>query len=197
MSNQARRWVEGVFSSSMFASSIQMCKREPPKAGHQLFISHLKELAVGCFSLGWKREHRTLLSEHRTLDPLRPVHWSWPRVLFESRVSDPNGYLQHTRRSASPHRTVVLTGLVRREGVKLATSPDAGHRTRAQRGLQKHLTPDANHRTLSECVRCSTLAGSSTPDSEASVRCLRTQRPVSVSHWENTPATSPNFPPAQ
>ena len=41
--------MEGVFSSSMYASSNQMCKREPPKAGHQLFISALKELAVGHF----------------------------------------------------------------------------------------------------------------------------------------------------
>ena len=41
--------MEGVFSSSMYTSSVQMCKREPPKAGHLLFISPLKELAVGHF----------------------------------------------------------------------------------------------------------------------------------------------------
>ena len=70
--------------------------------------------------------------------------------------------------NSRPHRT-------------LGTEQSGAHRTRAQRGLQKPLTPDANHRTLSECVRCSTLAGSSAPDAEASVRCLRTQRPVSVS----------------
>ena len=80
--------------------------------------------------------------------------------------------------NSRPHRT-------------LGTGRSGAHRTRAQRGLQKPLTPDANHRTLPECVRCSTLAGSSTPDSEASVRCLHTQRPVSVSQRENTPATSP------
>ena len=83
--------------------------------------------------------------------------------------------------NSRPHRT-------------LGTGRSGAHRTRTQRGLQKPLTPDANHRTLSECVRCSTLAGSSTPNSEASVRCLRTQRPVSVSQRESTPATSPKFP---
>jgi hypothetical protein len=36
--NQARRWVEGKFSSSKYASISQMCKREPPRAGHLLFI---------------------------------------------------------------------------------------------------------------------------------------------------------------
>ena len=41
--------MEGVFSSSMYVSSNQMCKSKPPKAGHQLFISPLKELAVGHF----------------------------------------------------------------------------------------------------------------------------------------------------
>ena len=49
ISNQARRWAEGVFSSSMYVSSNQMCKRFSPKAGHLLFISALKELAVGHF----------------------------------------------------------------------------------------------------------------------------------------------------
>jgi len=41
--------VEGVFSSSMYVSSNQLFKREPPKAGHLQFISPLKELAVGHF----------------------------------------------------------------------------------------------------------------------------------------------------
>ena len=49
ISKQARRWVEGVFSSSMYASSNQMCKSESPKAGHLLFISPLSERAVGHF----------------------------------------------------------------------------------------------------------------------------------------------------
>ena len=79
------------------------------------------------------------------------------------------------------------------DALQVHTGWSGAHRTRAQRGLQKPLTPDANHRTLSECVRCSTLAGSSTPDAEASVRCLHTQRPVSVSQRENTPATSPKI----
>jgi len=41
--------VEGLFSSSMYASSNQMCKNLPPKASHLLFISPLKELVVGHF----------------------------------------------------------------------------------------------------------------------------------------------------
>jgi hypothetical protein len=36
--NQARRWVEEVFSSSKCASISPMCKREPSRAGHLLFI---------------------------------------------------------------------------------------------------------------------------------------------------------------
>ena len=49
ISNQARRWVEGVFSSSIYISSNQLCKREPPKASHKLFISPLKVIVVGWF----------------------------------------------------------------------------------------------------------------------------------------------------
>ena len=41
--------MEGVFSSSMYASNVQMCKRSPPKASHLLFISSLKELAIAHF----------------------------------------------------------------------------------------------------------------------------------------------------
>ena len=41
--------MEGVFSSSMYVSSNQICKSEPPKAGHLLFIRPLKELAIGHF----------------------------------------------------------------------------------------------------------------------------------------------------
>jgi len=85
----------------------------------------LKETSRWLFSLGWKRGHRTLPSEHRTLDSLHPVHWSWPRVRPESRVSDPNGHLRLSGRSAGPHRTCpVHTGLMRREFRK-----PAGHRT--------------------------------------------------------------------
>jgi len=174
--------VEGVFSSSMYVSSNQMCKRSPPKAGHPLFISPLKETSRWLFSLGWKRGHRMLLSEHRTLDPWRPVLRDWPHVLLGYRVSVSNGYLQSTRRSAGPHRTrPVHTGLMRREFHKPAGSPDVSHRTLPERPVLTALKHREGckmplHRTLSECVRCSTLVGSSAPDSEASVRCLRTQR---------------------
>ena len=41
--------MEGVFSSTKYATNNKMCKREPPKAGHTLFISPLKEIAIGYF----------------------------------------------------------------------------------------------------------------------------------------------------
>jgi len=41
--------VEGVFFSSMYVSSNQMCKSSLPKAGHPQFISPSKKLAVGYF----------------------------------------------------------------------------------------------------------------------------------------------------
>ena len=41
--------MEEVFSSSKYASSIQMCKREPPKAGNLLFLIPLNKRAVGHF----------------------------------------------------------------------------------------------------------------------------------------------------
>jgi len=173
--------VEGVFSSSMYASSNQMCKREPPKAGHQLFISHPQKLAVGCFH--WAENGGT----GRSTPSVRCTgvsHVSFLNLacqILTATCNTPDALQVHTGRvrctpdscaeslsNSRPHRT-------------LGTGRSGAHRTRAQRGLQKLLTPDANHRTLSECVRCSTLAGSSTPDAEASVRCLRTQRPVSVS----------------
>ena len=122
ISNQARRWVEGVFSRSKYVSSNQMCMSQPPKAGHFLFISPLKETIRWLLSLGWKREHRTLPSDHRTLEPQRPVLRGWPRVLHEIRVSVSNGYLQNTGRSIGPHRTHA-------QGVPQTWSPDVSHRT--------------------------------------------------------------------
>jgi hypothetical protein len=37
--NQARRWVEGKFSSSKYALISQMCKKKPLRADHLLFIA--------------------------------------------------------------------------------------------------------------------------------------------------------------
>jgi len=84
ISNQARRWVEGVFSSSMYALIIQMCKREPPKASQQLFMSWLKKTSHWLFSMCCRRAHRTHPSSHRT----RPV---WTRTA--------SGALDHTKTS--------------------------------------------------------------------------------------------------
>ena len=49
--NQARRWVEGKFSSSKCASISQMCKREPPRAGHHIFIA--KGKPTSRYTLHW------------------------------------------------------------------------------------------------------------------------------------------------
>ena len=72
--------MEGVFSSLMYASSNQMCKREPSKDGHLLFIIPLNKRVVGHFH--WAEIGGTGLTtgSHRTLDPLRSVLWCWPRV---------------------------------------------------------------------------------------------------------------------
>ena len=109
----------------MYVSSNQMCKSLPPKASHQLFISPLKELAVGLFH--WDENGGTgryQVSTGRST-PLHPVRWGRPRVLLESRVLVSNGYLQHTGRSAGPHWTrPVHTGLMHREFRKPIWSPD-------------------------------------------------------------------------
>ena len=158
---------------------IKCARVSLPKAGHPQFISPSKKLAIGRFH--WTENGGTgryQVSTGRSTPCVRCTgvgHVSFLDFACQfltATCNTPDALQVHTGRSGA-------------------------HRTRAQRGLQKPPTPDAYHRTLSKCVRCLTLAGSSTPDAEASVRCLRTQRPVSVSQRENTPATSPNFPPAQ
>ena len=110
--------MEGVFSSSKCASIIQICKRELPKAGHLLFISPLKELAVGHFhwaEIGGTGRYQVITGR------------STPSVRCSGvgHTSDSNGHLRTTGRSAGPHRTrQAHTGLMRREFRK-----PAGHRT--------------------------------------------------------------------
>ena len=136
--------------------------------------------------MGWKRGHRTLPSDHRTLEPQRPVLRGWPRVLLESRVPVSNGYLRNTGRSVGPHRTrPVHIGLKLREVCKLSGSPDAehrtvrAHRTHIQRGSQNARTPDAEHRTHSGASGAHCFLWSSTPDAKG-------QRPVSVSQRKHS-----------
>jgi len=171
-----------------------------PQAGHQLFISPLKELAVGY--LHWAENGGSGRYQVITGRSTPSV-----RCLGVGHVSFLNLACQFlTATCGTPDALQVYTGLMRREFRKPAgcrvtgrSAPVASgaHRTKAQKGLQNLLTPDAHHRTHSESARCSTLAGSSTPNSEASVRCLCTQHPVSVSQGGNTLTTSPNFPSAQ
>jgi len=154
ISNQARGWVEGVFSSSMYVSSNQNVQESTSQSRPPTIYKPPQRTSRWPLSLGWKRGHRMLLSDHRMLDPQRPVLRGWPRVLLESRMWVSNGYLQHTGRSTGPHRTrPVHTGLMRREYRKTAGSPDVSHRTHPERLVLTRLkhkegckTP--SHRTL-------------------------------------------------
>ena len=88
----------------------------------------------------------------------------------------------------------------------LKGAPDASgaHRTHAQRGSQNACTPDANHRMHRPASgACRPVPYPSWARHylhwtlRRSVRCSRSQRPVSVFSARNTPVTSPNFPPVQ
>ena len=136
ISNQVRRWVEGVFSSSMCASSIQMCKSSPPKAGHLLFISRLKELDVGHFywaEIGGTGRYQVITGRSTPSFPCFGVgHVSF----FESRVSVSNGYLWTTGHDQ------VGTGRVRYSPVSCAESLSNSqpHRTRGTGRSGAHRT---------------------------------------------------------
>ena len=90
--------MEGVFSSSMYASSIQMCKGQPPKAGHLLFISPLKELAVGHFH--WAENGGTGRYQVSTGRSTPYVQCTGVGHMssFETRASNSNGHLRTTGR---------------------------------------------------------------------------------------------------
>jgi len=116
----------------MFASSILMCKSEPPKVGHLLFKSPLKELAIGHFH--WTEIGGTGRYQVSTGRSTPCVRCSGVDHVssFESRASVSNGYLRTTghgrvstgRVRYSPDPCVEssanrnLTELVRREGCK-------------------------------------------------------------------------------
>ena len=134
--------MEGVFSSSMYASSNQMCKRESPKAGH---LCSLKELAVGHFQ--WAAVVYIGRSVGYTGSSTPCVRCS--RVghvsSFESRVLNSNGHLRTTGHDqvrigrvryspvsyAESSANRDLTGLVHREGCKTPS-----HRTHTTRRTQ-------------------------------------------------------------
>ena len=120
-----------------------------------------------------------------------------------------------TATCSTPDALQVHTGRVRctpdssAESSKLAGSPDASHRTYPQRPVhtgpmrrEGRRTPA--HRTLKPAS--SAYRPVPYPNwarhclhrtLRRSVRCSRSQRPVSVFSARNTPATTPNFPPAQ
>ena len=153
-------------------------------------------------SLDKLRGHRTLLKGHRTLN-------TSVRCSNVSRVSESNGNLRSTGRlsklapdASGAHRTHAqrVPQTRRVTGCKPPDAPSASgaHRTHAQRGSQNARTPDANHQTLKPA------SGAYRPvpypswarhclhrTLRRSVRCSRSQRPVSVFSARNTPATSP------
>ena len=134
--------MEGVFSSSMYASSNQNVQERTPKAGHLLFISPLKEITVGHFH--WTVVMHTGRSAGY-IERSTPYVWcsGVGHVSFESRTSISNGHLRTTGRDqvstgrvwyspisyaeSSANRDLtglgapdgpVLTGLMCREGCK-------------------------------------------------------------------------------
>jgi len=90
--------VEGVFSSSMYVSSNQICKREPPKSGHLLFKSPLNKRVVGHFH--WAKIGGTGCSARYTRRSTPCVRCSVVGHVssFESRTSISNGHLRTTGR---------------------------------------------------------------------------------------------------
>ena len=132
ISNQARRWVECSLAQSM--PQVFKCARvKPPKAGHLLSISSLKELAIGHF------------------------HWA------EIGAPDATKWAQDARPPASGALGLATCSSLNLERQTLTVTygpPDATkwppdtsgtHRSRAQRVCQTMTSPDWEHQT----VRCS------------------------------------------
>ena len=149
--------MESVFSSSMYASSNQMCKREPPKAGHLLFISPLKELAIGHFhwaEIGGTGRYQVITGRST------PCVWCFGVghvSSFESRASNSNVHLRTTGRHQVSTRCVrySLDSCAERSASTRphrtrSTGRSGAHRTRAQRGLQNPLKLNAHHQTHAE-----------------------------------------------
>jgi len=132
ISNQARRWVERVFSSSMYALSNQMCIRESPKAGHLLFISPLNKRVVGSFHWATVGVTELTTANHRTLQPcVRCVDSCHASTIWISRIDLQWSPVDHRMRPSEHRMRPVLTGHVHREVCKTLK-----HRT-----LSTRLTP--------------------------------------------------------
>jgi len=158
ISNHARRWVEGVFSSSMYASSNQMCKREPPKAGPLLFKSPLNKRAIGHFHWAEIGGTERLAGYTRRSTPC--VRSSWVSHVFSFElvhqsltvICRPPDATKWAPDASTTHRTRAQRGSQRRSITGLGA-----HQTHAQRGLQNALTPDAHHRMHPEMTVISPL----------------------------------------
>ena len=139
---QGDEWRECSLAQCM--SQVIKCARVNPPSRPPTIYKPPQGTSRWLPSLGRKRGQRTLPSDHRTLDPQRPVLRGWPRVLLESRVSVSDGYLRNTGRSTSLHRTHV------QRVPQTAGSPDAKHRYRPVLTGLKHREgcKTSSHRTL-------------------------------------------------
>ena len=158
----------------MYASSNQKCKREPPKAGHLLFISSLKELAVGHFY--WAENGGTGRYQVITgrLTPCVRCSGVGHVSYFESHALVSNGYLRTTGRYQ------VGTGLKHRGVCK-----PQPHRTQSTRRVR--CSPDLSAESVAKCPH----TGRTPPDAPRASDALREIPPASVrphrTHEQGTP----------
>ena len=158
--NQARRWMEEVFSSSKYASSIRMCKREPPKVGHLLFISSLNKRVVGHFH--WAEVVHTGCVQYEPGQRLVLVT-IWKTTVAANWDTAPDSQLEHTGRvwsrpdASGLDRTQTQRALQTDTCTGLTHQMPYPHRTKTQRVLRTELALDAHTgrvRSSSGCVRC-------------------------------------------
>jgi hypothetical protein len=99
--------VEGKFSSSKCASISQMCKREPPRAGHLLFIANGKATSRYTPVEGDRRGHA------KATDAVvpRPSHLCAPYVPARSKPMVKFAFDRHIHRTRDP-ASVALTDVI-------------------------------------------------------------------------------------
>ena len=118
ISNQARRWVKGVFSSSKYISNVPKYKRNHQSQPPPIYkpSQQIESLA---FSLGKTRGHETHCMEPPNAGTLRLVPWWWPRVILSTYA---RWSLTVTCRSP--------------DAVKWALDASGTHQTRMKKGSQ-------------------------------------------------------------
>ena len=221
ISNQARRWVEGVFSSSKYASSNQMCKSEPPKAGQLLFISPSTIESLATFTgLKSGAPDAQQGATGRSTPCVRCTDVSHVSN-FESHALNSNGHLRTTGRDQVSTGRVRYSPVTCREVCKHTTSPDSCAERSAKHTNTGRWAPDSLRCRVRETRRLA-LRSQQAPDAWTAeplrpvqgVRCAllplirlnntpdsKGQRPVPLHtasgecfSVRNTPASSLKFP---